>query len=111
MIKDIPRRVRHNTQKAVGQALEYPCNSLIGNKWMLLAVLVHRNQIWPLQSLGVTVHYGRNNVFTVKSNNPLMKLILGTGSQHIEIQNFHPRVRLEELVSQLSLSCTYLQTT
>ena len=35
MIKDIPRRVRHNTLKAVGQALEYPCNSLIGYKWML----------------------------------------------------------------------------
>ena len=32
-------RVRHNTLKSVGQALEYPCNSLIGYKWMLVAVL------------------------------------------------------------------------
>ena len=104
------RRVRHNTLKSVGQALEDSCNSLIGYKCMLLAVFVQRNQIWPLQSLGVTVHYGRNNVFTVKSNKPLMKLILWTGSQYIKIKNFHPSVRREKLVSQLCLCCTYLHT-
>ena len=104
------RRVRHNPLQSVGQALENSCNCLIGYKCMLFAVFVQRNQIWPLQSLGVTVHYGRNNVFTVKSNKPLMKLILWTRSQNIEIQNFHPCVRREKLVSQLCLSCTYLQT-
>ena len=73
-----------------------------------MTVLIHCNQIWPLQNLCVTVYDGWNDVLAVKSNKPLMKLILGTGGQNIKVQNLHPRVWRKQFVPQLSLDITNL---
>ena len=48
-------RVRHNTLKSVGQALEYPCSSFIGYKWMLVAVFIQR--FYPLMVCGMLVKF------------------------------------------------------
>jgi hypothetical protein len=77
---------------------------------MRVAVLIHVNQIWSLQNLCVAVDDGWNDVLTVKSDKPLMKLILGAGGQNIELQNLHPSVRWKQLVSQLSLHFVNLWT-
>ena len=53
---------------------------------------------------------GWNDVLTVKSDKPLMKLILGAGGQNIEVQNLHPSVRWKQLVSQISLHVVNLWT-
>ena len=44
--------------------------------YLSAAVLIQCNQIWPMQNLRVPVDDGWNDVLTVKSNQPLMKLIL-----------------------------------
>ena len=63
----------HNPTIHIGFKLD----ALKGVQVMLVAVLIHVNQIWSLQNLCVAVDDGWNDVPTVKSDKPLMKLILG----------------------------------
>ena len=56
----------------VQQPHENSCNSLIGYDRMFDLVFIEIDQIGPLQDCCVTVHYCWDNVFTVKTNEPLM---------------------------------------
>ena len=62
------------------------------------------DQIWSLQSRRVPVDNGRDYMLPVKSNEPLMKLILGTRSQNIEVMDPHPSIGRKELVPQTRFS-------
>ena len=63
-------------------------------------MFVFPDQIWSLQSCRVLVDNDRDYMLPVKSNEPLMKLILGTRSQNIEVMDPHPSIGRKELVPQ-----------
>ena len=58
--------------QSISQAPENSCNSLIGYDRMFDLVSIEIDQIGPLQDCCVTVHYCWDNVFTVKTNEPLV---------------------------------------
>jgi len=71
---------------------------------MCFSLFILPDQIWSLQSCSVPVDNGRDYMLPVKSNEPLMKLILGTRSQNIEVMDPHPSIGRQQLVPQTRFS-------
>ena len=81
-----------------------PRKCLIRDKWVCFSVFVLPDQIWSFQSCCVPVDNCRDYMLPVKSNKPLMQLILGTRSQNIEVMDPHPSIGRKELVQQTRFS-------
>ena len=97
-------RVGNYSLQSVCQSPKDSSKCLIRYEWMCFSLFILPDQIWSLQSCSVPVDNGRDYMLPVKSNEPLMKLILGTRSQNIEVMDPHPSIGRQQLVPQTRFS-------